>query len=99
MRRKSSIKGVALAIFTTITFPMIVFLSLRKCNKPVRKYIGTIININNDSASLKTKTNLGVDTIIIIRLGRNEVYEIGQSVTVFTGGNLVGDFGITEQIK
>mgnify|MGYP003402475775 CR=1 FL=1 len=99
MRKQQSIKGIVFGIFITLTFPMIVFLSLSKCNKPVRKYTGTIININEYSASLKTKTNSGVDTIIIVRLGKNETYGIGETVTIWTGGTLVGDFGITEQIK
>ena len=74
---------------------------LAYCHKPVKRYVGTVISVSSwdCSASLKTKTSSGKDTMLFVHARRNECFEAGQVITVWTGGDLTGDFGTTKSMK
>ena len=72
---------------------------MRCCHRTPKKYIGTILSISefDGSATLKTKTESGKDTIVYVEhANRYEKFEVGQVITVWAGGDLIGDFATTK---
>ena len=61
--------------------------------KPVKRYVGTVIDVSNwdGTAKLKTKTEEGKDTIVIVKAKRFERFQEGQTITCWSGGNLIID--------
>lgn len=69
------------------------------CHSTPKRYVGTIISVSqwDGSAKLKTKTESGKDTIVYVEhANRYEKFEVGQVITVWAGGDLIGDFATTK---
>ena len=69
---------------------------------PPRRYVGKVVNVNiwSGNAELKTKTEKGKDTLITVQPRSSRFYQEkfveGQTLTVWTGGTLVGGIASTE---
>ena len=63
-----------------------------------KKYVGIVreISLWDGNAILDTKTKNGKDTIIIVHQHKYEVFEVGQTITIWTGGDLYDGFGTTK---
>jgi hypothetical protein len=61
------------------------------------RYVGTVIKVSSwdGAASLKTKNKMGVDTVIEVKPRRLERFTEGQTITVWTGGDLIGEIATT----
>lgn len=74
-------------------------LIMNMCHSVPKRYVGTVISVSkwDGSAKLKTKTASGKDTIVYVEhANRYEKFEVGQVITVWTGGDLIGDFATTK---
>lgn len=60
--------------------------------EPVTRYVGEVVEVDswNGDAKLKTKTNLGKDTIIYVVHKRHEEFVVGQVITCWCGGAYTG---------
>ena len=69
-----------------------IFLS-NYCHRPVKKYVGIVIEISswNGNAKIKTKTEFGKDTIVSVYCRHREQFQLGQTITTWYGGNLNGE--------
>ncbi len=70
---------------------------MQTCRKPVNRYVGEVVSVSSwdGSAVLRTKTITGKDTLIDVHTSKHERFVEGQTITVWTGGDLIGDFGTT----
>ena len=70
---------------------------LETCKTPVHRYVGEVVSVSSwdGSAILKTKTETGKDTTVVVHTSKHEKFVEGQTITVWTGGDLMGDFGTT----
>lgn len=62
------------------------------------RYVGTVMKVSSwdGAASLKTRNKKGKDTIIEVKTRRHERFTEGQVITVWTGGDLIGEIATTE---
>lgn len=94
------LKSIFLSPFAYFFYVIVLFVILMKCwHVTPKKYVGTIISVSefDGSAKLKTKTQLGKDTIVYVEhANRYEKFEVGQVITVWAGGDLIGDFATTK---
>ena len=84
-------------ILLFVGIPMCASIILHACRKPVHRYTGEVISVSSwdGSAVLRTKTETGKDTLIDVHNSKRERFVEGQIITVWTGGDLIGDFGTT----
>ena len=84
-------------ILLFVGMPMCAMIILQTCRKPVNRYVGEVVSVSSwdGSAVLRTKTITGKDTLIDVHNSKNERFVEGQTITVWTGGDLIGDFGTT----
>jgi hypothetical protein len=84
-------------ILLFVGIPMCTLIILQICRKPVHRYTGEVISVSSlyGSAVLRTKTETGKDTLIDVRNSKRERFIEGQIITVWTGGDLIGNFGTT----
>lgn len=95
--KKLFLNPIMIFIYVSLSFIFI----LKSCHKPVKRYVGTVTSVSawDGYAKLKTKNKAGQDTIIIIHPNRHEQFTLSQIITVWTGGDLIGDFGTTSPMK
>ena len=69
-----------------------VILGFKYLHTPAKKWVGVVVSVSkwNGSAQLKTKTEVGVDTILTVTANRYQIFEVGQTMTAWSGGNLIG---------
>lgn len=62
-----------------------------------KRYVGTVTEVSSWSgdATLKTKTESGKDTTLHVCKHKFEQFVVGQVITVWTGGELIGDIAST----
>jgi hypothetical protein len=67
-------------------------------HEPPKKYVGTVIEVSawSGNATIKTKTKIGKDTLMEVHKQHNEVFAIGQTITVWTGGDLFSGIATTK---
>lgn len=60
---------------------------------PVKRYVGEVIEVSSWSgdATLKTKTETGKDTFVIVHAKKREYFVVGQIITCWSGGNMFND--------
>jgi len=94
------LKNIFLSPFSYFFYTMVLFvLVMHYCHTTPKRYVGTIISVSkwDGSAKLKTKTASGKDTIVYVEHAtRDEQFVVGQVITVWTGGELIGDFATTK---
>lgn len=84
-------------IFAVIAFGGMCLVSM--CNKPVRRFVGTVIEVSSwdGQAQVKTKGLRNQDTIIYVIAKRRERFVIGQVITAWSGGDLSHDASTSPQ--
>ena len=82
-----------LFIITIAAFSLIVF-----THDPVHRYVGTVVSVSSwdGSAKLRTKTETGKDTTLNVVNKKYERFEVGQTITVWTGGDLFDGIASTD---
>ncbi len=85
---------IRIRIFLNRLFIFSIFLGVVIClicfHEQPKKYVGVVVDVSSWSgdAKLKTKSSIGRDTIIDVHAQRNESFEVGQTITVWSGGEL-----------
>ena len=85
-----------LFIFAGIAFGLMILVSM--CNTPVHRYVGTVISVSSwdGKARVRTKGLHNQDTVLDVICKRRERFVVGQVLTVWSGGDLIGDIASTD---
>lgn len=85
-------------VLVIIALPILAIGLIVALHTEPNRYIGKVIKVSswNGAASLKTKNKKGKDTIIDVHPRRFERFVPGQIITVWTGGDLIGEIATTE---
>ena len=80
-----------------VLLPILIIALIIALHTKSDKYVGTVMKVSSwdGAASLKTKTKRGQDTVIEVKPRRFERFTEGQVITVWTGGDLIGDIATT----
>lgn len=95
-------KTVSDVLFNPITFIMAFVIVSMFCiayfHTTPKKYVGEVIEVSSwdGNAVLKTKTYSGKDTLLDVHARKHERFEVGQIITVWTGGDLFEGIATTE---
>jgi hypothetical protein len=94
---KESLKDLSLPLIF-VGIPILVLVLIIVMHTEPNRYVGTVMKVSSwdGAASLKTKNKRGQDTIIEVKPRRFERFTKGQVITVWTGGDLIGDIATTE---
>ena len=86
------------AMVIMILVPILSILLILALHTKPNRYVGKVIRVSSwdGAASLKTKNKRGKDTIIMVHTRRYERFTEGQIITVWTGGDLIGEIATTE---
>jgi hypothetical protein len=86
------------AMVIMILVPILSILLILALHTKPNRYVGKVIRVSSwdGAASLKTKNKRGKDTIITVHTRRYERFTEGQIITVWTGGDLIGEIATTE---
>jgi hypothetical protein len=81
-----------------ISLPILAIALIVALHTESNRYIGKIIKVSSwdGAATLKTKNKAGKDTIINVQPRRFERFTPGQIITVWTGGDLIGEIATTD---
>ncbi len=81
-----------------VLLPILIIALIIALHTKSDKYVGTVMKVSSwdGAASLKTKNKRGKDTIIMVHTRRYERFTEGQIITVWTGGDLIGEIATTE---
>jgi hypothetical protein len=93
---KESLKDLSLPLIF-VGIPILVLVLIIVMHTEPNRYVGTVMKVSSwdGAASLKTKNKRGQDTIIEVKPRRFERFTEGQIITVWTGGDLIGDIATT----
>ena len=94
---KKILKDIGLLLIF-IGIPILSILLITALHTKPNRYIGKVIRVSSwdGAASLKTKNKRGKDIIISVHPRRYERFVEGQIITVWTGGDLIGEIATTE---
>ena len=95
---KETLKDLMLPILLLVGVPILCILLITALHTKPNRYVGTVIEVSSwdGAASLKTRNKKGEDTIIRVNTRRHERFTEGQVITVWTGGDLIGEIATTD---
>jgi hypothetical protein len=93
IRLKRFVQG--LIVFSTCVGIVLILVVFHESPK---KYVGVVVDVSSWSgnAKLRTSSSKGMDTIIDVQAQKNEVFSVGQTITVWSGGELFTGIATTK---
>ena len=73
---------------------IIAFMFSKNFQSPVKCYTGEIIEISKWEGRAKIKAYHDNDTIILVRISNHTKYQLGDTIIVYTGGNITGNYAL-----
>lgn len=75
---------------------IIAFIFSKYFQSPVKFYTGKIVEIVKwkSLAKIQTKNYTNKDTIILVKIPQTSDYQLGDTIVVYTGGNIIGDYAL-----
>jgi len=86
------------AFWVLIVMPVASVSLIVACHTTPHKYVGVVTSVSSwdGDATLKTKTEFGKDTTLLVVSRKYERFVVGQVITVWTGGDLFEGIASTD---